>query len=132
LLRDYWRHFLCVSASLLGGCGSSETFRIAKEATIHVHAEMDSEQFTQIYSEADDAPRAAAKRQNFLDCISAVHGKLGWVQNASPNGFFVNLSTSGTRVRLNYQTKFDAGVAQEEFIWKIKGHQAGLVGNPIN
>jgi len=132
LLRDYWRLFLCVSVLLLGGCGSSENLRIAKEATTHVHAQMDSEQFTQIYSEADDALRAATKQQDFLAFVSAVHRKLGRVQNASQTSFFVNFSTSGTRVRLNYQTKFDGGDAQEEFIWKIKGDQAALVGYHIN
>jgi hypothetical protein len=132
MLRDLGRHFLFVSALLLGGCGSGENLRIAKEATTHVHAQMDSEQFAQIYSEADDALRAATKRQDFLDFISAVHRKLGSVQNVSQTGFFVNFSTSGTRVRLNYQTKFDAGDAQEEFVWKIKGDQAALVGYHIS
>jgi len=130
--RDSWPHFLFVSALLLGGCGSSENLRIAKEATTHVHAQMDSEQFAQIYSEADDALRTATKRQDFLDFISAVHRKLGRVQNASQTGFFVNFSTSGTRVRLNYQTKFDGGNAQEEFIWKIKGDQPALIGYHIS
>jgi len=132
LLRDSWPHFLFVSALLLGGCGSSDNLRIAKEATTHVHAQMDSEQFAQIYSEADDALRTATKRQGFLDFISAIHRKLGRVQNASQTSFFVNFSTSGTRVRLNYQTKFDAGDAQEEFIWKIKGDRAVLVGFHIS
>jgi major membrane immunogen (membrane-anchored lipoprotein) len=132
LLRDSGRRFLFVSALLLGGCGSSDNLRIAKEATTHVHTQMDSEQFTQIYSEADDALRAATKQQDFLDFISAVHRKLGKVQNATQTSFFVNFSTSGTRVRLNYQTKFDAGEAQEEFIWKIKGGQAALVGYHIS
>ena len=132
MLRDSWPHFLFVSALLLGGCGSSENLRIAKEATTHVHAQMDNEQFAQIYSEADDALRAATKRQDLLDFISAVHRKLGRVQNAYQTGFFVNFSTSGTRVRLNYQTKFDGGNAQEEFIWKIKGDQPALIGYHIS
>ena len=130
--RYYWRDFLGVSALLLSGCCSGENLRIAKEATTHVHAQMDSEQFGQLYSEADDALRAATKHQDFLDFMGAVHRKLGRVQNVSQTGFFVNFTTSGTRVRLNYQTKFDGGEAQEEFIWKIKGNQAALVGYHIN
>src|SRR6266481_2921534 len=126
--RDSWPHFLFVSALLLGGCGSSENLRIAKEATTHVHAQMDSEQFAQIYSEADDALRTATKRQDFLDFISAVHRKLGRVQSASPTAFFGSFSPSGTRVRGNYQTKFGGGNAREGFIWKIKGDQPGLIG----
>jgi len=124
--------FTLISVLLLGGCGSGDDLRIARESTTHVHAQMDSEQFADIYSQADDAFRAATKQQDFLDFISAVHRKLGKVQNASQGGYFVNFSTSGTQVRLNYRTKFEGGDAQEEFIWKIKGNQAVLVGYHIN
>ncbi len=120
MLRNYGRHFLFVSALLLGGCGSSENLRIAKEATTHVHAQMDNEQYSLIYSEADDALRAATKQQDFLDFISAVHRKLGRVQNATQTNFFVNFSASGTRVRLNYQTKFDSGDAQKNSSGRLR------------
>jgi hypothetical protein len=93
---------------------------------------MDNEQFSDIYSQADDVFRAATKRQDFLDFVGAVHRKLGKVQNASQKGYFVNFSTSGTRVRLNYQTKFEGGDAQEEFLWHVSGKQALLVGYHIN
>jgi hypothetical protein len=132
LLKDSWQHFIFVSFLLLGGCGSSEDLRIARDATTHVHAQMDSEQFADIYSQADNAFRAATKQKEFLDFMSAVHRKLGKVQNASQGGFFVNFSTSGTQVRLNYQTRFEEGDAREEFIWKIKGTEASLVGYQIN
>jgi len=82
---------------------------------------MESEQFTEIYSQTDDALCNATKQQDFLEFISAVHRKLGKTQSASQGSFFVNFSTGGTRVRLNYHTKFAEGDAQEEFIWKIKG-----------
>lgn len=35
-------------------------------------------------------------------------------------------------VRLNYTTKSEQGDAQEEFLWKMKGNQAVLVGYHIN
>jgi len=132
LLKNSWRLFIFISVLLTGGCGSGDDLRIAREGAAHVHAQMDNEQFADIYSQADDAFRAATKQQDFLDFISAVHRKLGKVQNASPGGYFVNFSTSGTQVRLNYSTKFEQGDAQEEFIWKIKGKQAALVGYHIN
>jgi hypothetical protein len=44
----------------------------------------------------------------------------------------VNWTTSGTRVVLDYSTKFDAGDAAEQFTWKIAGNNAVLVGYNIN
>lgn len=122
--------FMCVL--LATGCGSGDAVRFAREGVTHVHSQMDNEQFADIYSQADDVFRGATKRQDFLDFIGAVHRKLGKVQSASQSGFFVNFSTSGTRVRLNYQTKFEGGDAQEEFLWHISGKQALLVGYHIN
>lgn len=124
--------FIFVSVLLLGGCGSGDNLRIAREGVIHVHAQMDSEQFADIYSQADDALRATTKQQDFLDFMGAVHRKLGKVQDASQRGFFVNFTTSGTQVRVNYVTKFEQGEAQEEFVWKIRGGQAKLLGYHIN
>jgi hypothetical protein len=49
---------------------------------------MDNEQFADIYSQADDALRAATKQQDFLDFMNAVHRKLGKVQTATQGGFF--------------------------------------------
>jgi hypothetical protein len=132
LLKNSWRLFIFISVLLMGGCGSGDDLRIAREGAAHVHAQMDNEQFANTYSQADDAFRAATKRQDFLDFISAVHRKLGKVQNVSHGGYFVNFSTSGTQLRLNYHTKFEQGDAQEEFIWKIKGKQAALAGYHIN
>jgi len=54
------------------------------------------------------------------------------VKAATQQGFFVNFTTSGTMVRLNYTTKSEQGDAQEEFLWKMKGNQAVLVGYHIN
>jgi hypothetical protein len=124
--------FLFVCALVLVGCGSGDAIRFAQEGVTHLHSQMDNEQFGDIYSQADDAFRGATKQQDFLDFVGAVHRKLGKVRNASQSGYFVNFSTSGTQVRLNYQTKFEGGDAQEEFVWHVSGKQALLVGYHIN
>jgi hypothetical protein len=77
LLKNSWQPFIFISVLLMGGGGSSNDLRIAREGTTHVHAQMDNEQFVDIYSQADDAFRAATKQQDFLDFIGAVHRKLG-------------------------------------------------------
>jgi hypothetical protein len=105
---------------------------MATNGVTRVHAQMDNLQFADIYSQADDALRSVTKQQDFLDFVSAVHRKLGKVQSATQSSYLVNFTTLGTPVRLNYRTKFEGGDAQEEFVWKIKGQSAALVGYHIN
>jgi hypothetical protein len=126
------RLFLCVSFLLVVGCGTSDNIRLAENGVTQVHAQMDNGQFLQIYAQADPGLRSATKQQDFLDFVGAVHRKLGKVQTATRASYFVNFTTSGTRVRLNYETKFEGGDAQEEFVWKIKGQDVVLLGYHIN
>jgi hypothetical protein len=124
--------FLLIFALMFAGCGSNKDIGLARVAVTQLHSQIDNEQFADIYAQADEGFRAATKQQEFYEFISAVHRKLGKVQDASQRSFFVNFTMSGTIVRLNYATKFEQGDAQEEFFWKIKGSQAVLLGYHIN
>jgi len=106
--------------------------RLAGDGVTRVHAQMDDAKFLDIYSQAGVALRNASSQQDFIDFMSAVHRKRGKVQSASRTRFFVNFTTSGTRVTLNYQTKFEGGDGQEQFLWHVSGAQALLVGYHIN
>lgn len=64
--------------------------------------------------------------------MTAIHKKLGNVQQASRKGFFVNYNTSGTSIRLTYATKFAGGDADEEFVWSKQGDNFLLLGYHIN
>jgi hypothetical protein len=132
LLKNSWQAYILFAALLLSGCGTSDNLRIAGDGVTRVHAQIDNGQFADIYSQADDSLRSATKQQEFLDFMGAVHRKLGRVQSASRLNYFVNFTTSGTQIRLNYQTKFEGGDAQEYFVWKIKDNSAVLVGYHIN
>ncbi len=132
MLKHSWRPFVFIAVLIMGGCGFSDNLRIAADGVTRVHAQMDNQQFADIYSQADDSLRAATNQKDFLDFVSAVHRKLGKVQSVSQISYFVNFTTSGPQVRLNYQTKFEEGEGKEEFLWKIKGNQAVLVGYHIN
>jgi hypothetical protein len=131
-MTNLWRSSLLVFALALAGCGASDNLRYASDGVARVHAQMDNAQFNEIYAQADASLRAVTKQQEFLDFVGAVHRKLGKVQSASQRNYFVNFNTSGTQVRLNYQTKFEGGDAQEEFVWKIVGNTPMLVGYHIN
>jgi len=53
---------------------------------------------------------------------------VGKVNSAKRESFFVNYATSGTRVRLNYATKFTEGDADEEFVWAKSENDYAPVG----
>jgi hypothetical protein len=112
------------------GCG--ESTKIAEAGVSRIHTQMNSEQFTDIYAQSDPEFRAASKQQDFFDFMNAVHRKLGKIKSASKTSYSVNFTTSGTRVRLDYQTKFEGGDGDEEFLWHLNGKEAQLVGYHIN
>jgi Protein of unknown function (DUF4019) len=124
--------FILSAFILLAGCGARKDMQIAEAGVTRIHAQMDAEQYGDMYAQADDAFRAASKQQDFLDLMSAIHRKLGRVQSASETRYFVNFTTSGTQVRLNYHTKFEGGEGDEEFLWHVSGEQALLLGYHIN
>jgi hypothetical protein len=133
VIKRRFRQFaILIPMLVLCGCGTGDSMRLAREGETRVHQQMNAEQFAEIYAQADPTFRGATSSQEFLDFMAAVHRKLGNEQSAAETGYFVNFTTSGTRVRLNYKTKFDGGEAEEEFVWAVSGEKAALMGYHIN
>jgi hypothetical protein len=109
---------LCVGVF---GCGTGKDIKAAGDAVGLFRARLDTEDYVTIYSQADPRFRAASKQEDSLKFMKVVHNKLGMVENALRHGYFVNFSTSGTQIRLNYATKFSSGEAHEEFVWTKNG-----------
>jgi hypothetical protein len=63
--------------------------------------------------------------------FSAIQKKLGAVGNYSVEGWFVNVTPSGSVVRLNCKTSFAVGEEQETFVWRVNGRDTRLVGYKI-
>jgi len=120
------------TAAIFSGCGATKDISGASDAVTTFHARLDSGDYTTIYSQADQVFRNASKQQEFLEFMAAIHRKLGRVNSAKQERFFVNYTTSGTRVRLNYTTKFTGGDAEEEFVWAKSGNDYTLAGYHIN
>lgn len=123
---------MVVGFSLCSCTGTVADVTSARKAVVHFHQQLDQEKYADMYAEAAPELREATKQRDFLALMSAVHRKLGVVQDATQTQFNVNWTTSGTRVHLNYQTKFAAGNATETFTWKIGGDHPSLVGYNIN
>ena len=117
---------LCSCTSTIGDVTS------ARNAVVHFHQELDKEKYAEMYAEAAPELRKATTQEDFLALMSAVHRKLGMVQDATQTRFNVNWTTSGTRVELHYQTKFSGGNAAEVFTWKTGGDHSTVMGYHIN
>jgi hypothetical protein len=130
--KPFLAWFAVVLCAGIFGCGTGKDINAAGVAVGLFHARLDTEDYATIYSQADPRFRAASKQEDFLKFMNAVHNKLGIVENASRQGYFVNFSTSGTQIRLNYATKFSSGEAHEEFVWTKNGDNLVLLAYHIN
>lgn len=122
-----------ISLSLLvTGCGAQKDIAAASAAVTQFHGQLDHQDFLSIYDNADARLRSTSKQEDFLALMTAVHNKLGTVQQSSRQGFFVNYNTSGSSIRVTYATKFSGGDADEEFLWSKSGDTFRLLGYHIN
>jgi len=120
-------------AIVLAGCAdTARDISSARAGVTRFHQQLDAGKFDEIYNEAAPEFRSATTHEDFLAFAGAVHRKLGAVRDATQTNFSVNWTTSGTRVVVDYTTKFDQGDAVEHFTWKIDGDKAVLVGYNIN
>ena len=124
--------FFIFSSMLLIGCGTQKDIEGASAAVLQFHGALDHQDYLSIYNNADARFRSASKQDDFLALMTAVHNKLGTVQQSSRQGFFVNYNTSGSSIRLTYATKFSGGDADEEFLWSKSGETFLLLGYHIN
>lgn len=124
--------FLIPLTLVIAGCGAKKDIEAASVAVTQFHGQLDRQDYLSIYQNADERFRGTSKQDDFLALMSAVHNKLGTVQQASRQGFFVNYNTSGSSIRLTYATKFSAGDAEEEFLWSKRGDGVRLLGYHIN
>lgn len=132
LLKLQLSFFLASLVILTIGCGTQKDITGASAAVTQFHAQLDHQDYLGIYNNADARLRSTSKQEDFLALMTAVHNKLGTVQQSSRQGFYVNYNTSGSSIRLNYSTKFSGGNADEEFLWSKSGDTFQLLGYHIN
>ncbi len=114
------------------GCGVKQDVANARAAVTDFHSHLDGQQYTAIYAKTDPRFREVTKADDFETLLTAIHNKLGTVQNATQRGYFVNFNTSGTQIRMTYDTQFTTGKAQEEFLWSKKDGEFDLLAYHIN
>jgi hypothetical protein len=95
---------------------------LANEAVQHFHQELNSGQYEQIYSEADQGFAQPDKHDELVTFLQAVHTKLGDVRTENLLSIHVGVSTGGGAfITTQYNTAFARGTGVETFIW-VKTH----------
>jgi hypothetical protein len=126
------RKLILALAFALSACSVAKDAQLAEEAVPKFHEQLDAGQFQDIYEQSGEDLKQAANRQEFIALLDAVHRKLGNTQSATKRGWAVNYVTSGTFVTLNYLTAYAEGEAHEQFVYRLDGQQALLVGYLVN
>lgn len=121
----------CLVMCLLAGC-SGKSVEAAQAATWQFRTRWTSGGYAEIYKQADAEFRASATEEQFKKLLDAIDRKLGPWQSAAEPIWLVSMGTSGHTVTLRYKSQFEKGPANEEFVWRVKGGGATLVGYHIN
>ena len=123
---------LVALVAILCGCSMSADTELAEQAVQKFHEQLNVGRFDAIYAESAGELKRATTQQDFIAILDAVHRKLGNTKVSDKTASTVNYQTSGSFVTLRYQTTFDGGSAQEQFVFRLQDHAAALVGYNIN
>jgi hypothetical protein len=118
---------------LMWQCGSAlvQGRKLVNAAVQRFHQQLNTEQYEEIYREADDGFRAGQSHDETIKFLKAVHKKLGNAGNATQANVRVDTNTHGTFTTTSYNTIFANGSATERFIWVKSGGALKLYGYHI-
>ncbi len=126
------RAFVVAATLVLVGCSLGGDAKLAEQAVPRFHQMLDAGQFDVVYADAADELKRASSRQDFVALLEVIHRKLGNSKTSTRQGWNVNYRTSGTFVMLTYATVYDQGDAAEQFVYRLVGEKALLVGYHVN
>jgi hypothetical protein len=110
------------------GSGLSAGARLSDDAVRQFHSQLDSGAYEDIIRDSDKAFQKSGSPEELLKFLTGVHSKLGTSQGFARTNVFVNASTSGTFIKVTYQSTFERGNAVETFTWRKESGGLTLVG----
>ncbi|MGA8274019.1 MAG: hypothetical protein WB919_20830 [Candidatus Sulfotelmatobacter sp.] len=114
------------------GSGMKAGASLSDDAVRHFHAQLDSEAYSDIVHESDEAFQNSESPDELTKFLAGVHSKLGASHDFTRANIMVNATTNGTFIKVNYQSTFDQGNAAESFVWKKSGAVLKLVRYDVN
>jgi len=132
MLRMAVMVMVATAAPALAGCSASRDKSAAEAAVVRFHEMLDDARYHDIYAGAADAFRRSGPEQAAVATLQRVHERLGAFRSSQQSGWRVNFGTAGNIVRLNYATQFASGAGSEDFVFRIEGNAAQLVGYHVD
>jgi hypothetical protein len=115
---------------LADGCAKSR--EAAETGTQAFRRRAANGEFSGIFREAAPEFQKSTTEADFANLMEGIGRKLGAWQSSKPPAWKVFSGTGGRTVTFGYASQFEKGPANEEFIWRIQGDRAILVGYHIN
>ena len=126
------RGWMVMAAMLLASCSPGADLPLGDKAIEAFHADMNAGRFAAIYDASGKEMKSATTREGLTKLLAAIHGKLGPFKSGSRNGWNDNVNTNGHFLTLNYSATYQKGAGEEEFVYRIEGGKAVLIGYHIN
>lgn len=124
------RVLLPVLLAALAGCtGMGRGLSLAETAVERHHELYDAERFGIMAANMDAEMKETVTDSQFVAIVRSIHEKMGPTSASKLVGSNVMVTMfGGTRVTLAYETRFQNGVGQEQFLFRVRGGRARLVG----
>ena len=125
-------YLMTITLVIVAACGGEASIDSATKAVADFRVQFHEKDFNGIYDRADPEFRKGTSKADWALLMNAVSARLGQIRSASDPAWHVNVGTGGTLVRLDYESEFYRGKANETFVWRLKGSEARLVGYHVN
>jgi hypothetical protein len=104
---------------LLWQCGSAlvQGRKLANAAVRHFHQQLNTEEYDEIYQEADEGFKNGQTHDEIIEFLRAVHSKLGNTGDEKQINIRADANTHGAFITARYSTAFVSGTATETFTW---------------
>jgi hypothetical protein len=123
---------LLLGVVVICACSMSKDVDIARRAAEEFHQQVAAGQDDTVYDAADLAYKESVSRETNHAFFLRIRRKMGVFKSNKNTSYFLNKTTNGTFVRLQYKTECANGDLDEEFLWRIEGAHAVLVRYQAN
>lgn len=121
-----------ILALLLAACAPVDGSAAAAAAVDAFHRRYNAGEFEQLYREASPAFRETAPEHEFEAFLGEVRTRLGAVRSSAQTASTLFAGTPSPQLMLTYTTQFERGVAEEQFVYQLRGEEAILVGYTLD
>lgn len=118
--------------AVLAACSPASDLPEADAAITAFHQKLNAGDFDGIYNAAAPQFQSAATRVDHDQLMAAIHRKLGAFQSGSSQSWNDSVTTSGHVLTIGYAAKYERGAALENFVYRLDGGKAMLMGYHVN